>query len=72
MMLIKNIKNKIVRNEGFGTIEAVILIAILIGLAVIFRNNIIDFVEMIFESIFEDAEEFMNTSMLGLFYSGGR
>lgn len=72
MKLIKNIKNNINRNEGFGTIEAVILIAIIIGLAVIFRKNIIDFVEMIFESIFEDAEEFMDTTLLGLLLSGGR
>ena len=72
MKLIKNIKNNINKNEGFGTIEAVILIAIIIGLAVIFRKNIIDFVEMIFESIFEDAEEFMDTPLLGLLLSGGR
>ena len=38
---------------------------ILIGLAVIFRKNIIEFVEMIFESIFEDASEFIASSVLG-------
>lgn len=72
MDIIKNIKKRINRNEGFGTIEAVILIAILIGLAVFFRKNIINFVEMIFESIFKDAEEFMNTSLLDLPFSGGK
>ena len=61
----KKIKKKISGNEGFGTIEAVILIAILIGLAVIFRKNIIEFVEMIFESIFEDASEFIASFVLG-------
>ena len=49
--------NRMNRNNGFGTIEAVILIAILIGLAILFRGYIIKFVEMIFDAIFKDAGE---------------
>lgn len=31
------------REEGFGTVELVILTAILIGLALLFRNFIVDY-----------------------------
>jgi hypothetical protein len=48
------------RNNGFGTIEAVILIAILIGLAILFREYIIKFVDMIFDAIFSDAGEIIS------------
>ena len=48
------------RNEaGFGTIEAVILIAILIGLAIIFREYIMQFIETIFDKIFKDADKIL-------------
>jgi hypothetical protein len=49
------------RNDaGFGTIEAVILIAILIGIAIIFREYIMQFVDMIFEKIFKDADKILS------------
>jgi uncharacterized membrane protein YdfJ with MMPL/SSD domain len=48
---------KVKDTKGFGTIEAVILIAVFIGLAVIFREYVIGFIEMIFEAIFEDAKQ---------------
>ncbi len=37
--------------EGFGTIEIVILLAILVGIALIFKTQITAFVEGIIESI---------------------
>ena len=49
------------KRNGFGTIEAVILIAVLIGLAVIFRSNIIRFVEMVFDAVFKNAGEILNS-----------
>lgn len=39
------------REEGFGTIEVVILLAILVGLALLFKNQITAFVENILNDI---------------------
>lgn len=42
-------------NSGMGTIEVVIIIAILVALALIFRNFIIDLAGDIFKKIEENA-----------------
>ena len=39
------------REDGFGTIEVVILLAILVGIALIFKNQITLFVESILNDI---------------------
>ncbi len=39
------------REDGFGTIEVVILLAILVGIALIFKNQITIFVEDILNDI---------------------
>ncbi len=39
------------REDGFGTIEVVILLAILVGIALIFKNQITLFVEDILNDI---------------------
>ncbi len=38
-------------NDGFGTVEMVILTAILIGLALLFKNFIVDYAKNLIESI---------------------
>lgn len=43
------------KQDGIGTVEIVIIIAILIGLALIFRTQIYSFVNQIFEKIFGEA-----------------
>ena len=51
-----NILNDFLKDEnGLGTVEIVIIIAILVGLALIFRKQIISFVNQLFEKIFADA-----------------
>lgn len=40
------------REEGLGTVEIVVIIAILVGIALIFRNAIIDFVTSIMKGVF--------------------
>ena len=50
-----NIHNFIQDESGIGTVEIVIIIAILVGLALIFRTQIFSFVNQIFERIFSDA-----------------
>ncbi|NLH97078.1 MAG: hypothetical protein GX477_07050 [Clostridiaceae bacterium] len=49
--------NKLVRNflseeDGLGTVEIVVIIAVLVGIALIFRDAIIKFVTDIMKSIF--------------------
>lgn len=43
------------RQDGLGTVEIVIIIAVLVGLALIFRNQIYSFVNQVFERIFGEA-----------------
>lgn len=40
------------REDGFGTVEMVILIAVLVGIALVFREAIVDFVDKIVSNMF--------------------
>jgi len=40
--------------DGLGTVEIVVIIAVLVGIALIFRDAIINFVTGIMESVFGD------------------
>ena len=40
--------------DGLGTVEIVVIIAVLVGIALIFRDAIINFVTDIMESVFAD------------------
>lgn len=42
--------------EGLGTVEMVVLLAVLVSIALIFRNQVIDFVRGTLDSIFGAAE----------------
>lgn len=50
------IKNFFKEEEGMGTVEIVIILAVLVSIALIFRNTIMDFVTNAIESIFGDGE----------------
>lgn len=41
--------------DGLGTVEMVVLLAVLVSIALIFRNQIIDFVRNNLQSIFSNA-----------------
>lgn len=56
----KNIKGFMEGEEGFGTVEIVIIIAILIGIAFIFKKQIYSLIDQIFGRIFNDAGETTN------------
>ncbi|MDD5602939.1 MAG: Flp1 family type IVb pilin [Eubacteriales bacterium] len=56
----KNIKRFMEGEEGFGTVEIVIIIAVLIGIAFIFKKQIYSLVDQIFGRIFNDAGETTN------------
>ncbi len=48
------IKSFLREEDGLGTVEIVVLIAVLVGIALIFRDAIINFVTDIMESVFGD------------------
>lgn len=47
--------------EGMGTVEIVLIIAVLVSIALIFRNQVIDFVRTNLQSIFGDANTDVET-----------
>jgi len=53
------IKSFLKEEDGLGTVEIVIIIAVLVGLAIIFRKAIFSFLNQILASIFGSAPEAM-------------
>ncbi|HBQ65148.1 MAG TPA: hypothetical protein DD727_09590 [Clostridiales bacterium] len=51
--------------KGVSTLEIVIIAAILIGLALIFKDRIVELVELIFDRIFSGAEEGLDFGIPG-------
>lgn len=47
-------KKRLKSRKGMGTVEIVVIIAVLIGIALIFRDAIIDFVTDVLKSVFGD------------------
>lgn len=47
----KRVKNALDNEGGFGTIEIVLLICVLIALALMFKDTIVEFVEGILDNI---------------------
>lgn len=52
-----SLRNFISDEDGLGTVEIVIIIAILVGLALIFRKQIYSLVNQIFDRIFGNTGE---------------
>ena len=42
--------------DGLGTVELVVIIAVLLGVALLFRKQLFDFVQKVLNSIFNGAE----------------
>lgn len=53
--MLNTLKRFIKEEDGLGTVEIVIIIAVLVGLALIFRRNIYALVDSIFGKIFDNA-----------------
>jgi len=47
--------NKITNNEGIGTVEVILILVVLIGLVLIFRNQLTALVETIFQRITSES-----------------
>lgn len=54
----KKHEEKRLDNKGMSTVEVILLIVVLITLVIIFRTQIVDFVNTIFENITGTAESF--------------
>lgn len=50
--MLQRVKMLLKQEEGMGTVELVIILAVLVGIALIFRSYIFDFVDTIIENIF--------------------
>ncbi|NTV89286.1 MAG: hypothetical protein HGA22_02820 [Clostridiales bacterium] len=48
------LKDFLKEEDGMGTVEIVVIIAVLVGIALIFRDAIINFVTGIMKSVFAD------------------
>ena len=55
------LKNFYEEEEGLGTVEMVVLLAVLVSIALIFRGQVIDFVRTNLPSIFGGADTSIET-----------
>lgn len=51
MKKLKGIKELMVEEEGMGTVEVILIIVVLVGLVVIFKKQITEIVENLFDKI---------------------
>ena len=54
------IKRFITEEDGMGTVEVIIIIAVLVGVALLFRKQLINFVNSIINNLFPDASKLEN------------
>ncbi|MEN8908266.1 MAG: Flp1 family type IVb pilin [Clostridiales bacterium] len=47
-------KNLLDDENGLGTVEIIIIIAVLVGIALLFKDKITEFVEKILDNVFSD------------------
>ena len=65
------LKNFLSEEDGLGTVEIVVIIAVLVGIALIFRDAIIKFVTTIMQSVFAD-DSIINDVKSGNIRNGNR
>ena len=57
---LKGIKDFLREEEGMGTVEIILIIVVLIGLVIIFKNQLRSLVETVFEKITSDSNTVMS------------
>ena len=57
---LKGIKDFMREEEGMGTVEIILIIVVLIGLVIIFKNQLRSLVETVFEKITSDSNTVMS------------
>ena len=53
----KGLKEFIVEEEGMGTVEIILIIVVLIGLVIIFKEQLNDLVNDVFDKIMKQAKK---------------
>lgn len=56
------LKRFVTEEDGMGTVEVIIIIAVLVGVALLFRKQLITFVNGIIDNLFPDASQLDNNS----------
>ena len=57
---LKGLKNFIKEEDGMGTVEIILIIVVLIGLVIIFKEQLRSLVESVFEKITTDSNTVMS------------
>ncbi len=57
-MELKNWNDLMVEEDGMGTVEIILIIVVLVGLVLIFKEQITDIVESIFDKITKKTNKF--------------
>ena len=57
MKNLKNLKDLIWEEDGMGTVEIILIIVVLVGLVVIFKDRITDLVNNIFDKITKETNK---------------
>ncbi|MBD5453050.1 MAG: hypothetical protein HDR30_01815 [Lachnospiraceae bacterium] len=60
MKKLKGLKNFIKEEDGMGTVEIILIIVVLIGLVIIFKEQLRSLVESVFEKITTDSNTVMS------------
>lgn len=55
---LKNWRQLLVEEDGMGTVEIILIIVVLVGLVLIFKENITEIVESIFSKITKQTSKF--------------
>lgn len=55
---LKNWRQMLVEEDGMGTVEIILIIVVLVGLVLIFKENITEIVESIFSKITKQTSKF--------------
>lgn len=57
---LKDFKNFLQEEDGMGTVEIILIIVVLIGLVIIFKNQLRALVENVFDKISADSKTVMS------------
>lgn len=60
--MLTTIKRFVSEEDGMGTVEVIIIIAVLVGVALLFRKQLINFVNSIIDNLFPDGSQLENNS----------
>ncbi len=58
--MLSTLRRFITEEDGMGTVEVIIIIAVLVGVALLFRKQLIEFVNGIIENLFPDPKKLEN------------